>query len=38
MSRQRPKPPQLTVPQQQRKAFSLSDSGTFTEGDLSISR
>lgn len=36
LSKQKPKP--LTVPQQQRKAFSLSDSGTFTEGDLTISR
>lgn len=35
LSKQKPKP--LTVPQH-RKAFSLSDSGTFTEGDLTISR
>jgi len=35
LSKQKPKP--LMVPQH-RKAFSLSDSGTFTEGDLTISR
>merc|ERR1711904_125646 len=37
-NKQKARPLTVQVPQTERKAFSLSDSGTFTEGDLKISR